>query len=304
MGPLVIAAALTLISVLTVFAHAQSASPWTNSIGMKFAPIRPGEFTMGSPPTEKDRFDNETQHRVKITKPFQLGVTPVTVAQFSEFIKATNFVTAAEKEGWAYGAWNLKENKWDKLEGASWRKPGFEQTPDHPVVSVNWDDAIAFCKWLSEKESKVYRLPTESEWEYACRAGTMTAYFWGDNPDGGKGFLNGADEVGKVTFNLFPPFNFNDDYLHTSPVAKFKPNPWGLHDMLGNTLEWCGDWWGEYPKDDVAIDPMGLPAAEQRSLRGGAFVYGPKHCRCAFRGRNSPDFRNFYIGFRAVCEGG
>jgi formylglycine-generating enzyme required for sulfatase activity len=293
---------LALVSLASV--HAQDAAPLasSNSLAMKLVPIPSGEFEMGSTGAEKERFDNELQHRVRISKPFLLGATPVTVAQFAEFVKATNYVTAAEKEGWAYGAWNVKENKWDKLDGASWRKPGFEQRPDHPVVSVNWHDAVAFCKWLSEKEGKTYRLPTESEWEYACRAGTTTAYFWGDNPDDGREFLNGTDQTGKAVFNLFPPFNFDDGYLHTSPVAKFKANPWGLHDMLGNTLQWCGDWWGEYPKDDIAIDPTGLKTGEQRSLRGGAFVYGPRHCRSAFRGRNSPDFRNFYIGFRVVCE--
>jgi formylglycine-generating enzyme required for sulfatase activity len=273
-----------------------------NSLNMTFVRVPAGEYLMGSPASLKDRFDNETQHRVKLSKPFLIATTPVTVRQFAEFVKQSGYETVAEKEGWAYGAWNVKENQWDKLVGASWRKPGFEQADDHPVVSVNWHDAIAFCKWLSDKEGRAYRLPTEAQWEYACRAGSTSAYFWGDEPNDGKGLLNAADETAKDRFNIFPPFDWSDGFLHTSPVGAFKPNTWGLHDMLGNTLEWCSDWFGEYAAGDLVVDPTGALTGAQRVLRGGAFVYGPRHCRSAFRGRNSPDFRNFYIGFRVLRE--
>jgi formylglycine-generating enzyme len=266
---------------------------------MTFVHIPAGEFVMGSPISEPLRFDNETPHRVRISHSFLMSTTDVTVAQFGAFIADTQYKTLAEKEGWAYGAWNSAANQWDKLVGVSWRNPGFPQTPDHPVVDVSWDDAVAFCHWLSEKEGKTYRLPTEAEWEYACRAGSQSAYFWGDDPDAGAGFANGLDQSGKEQFKLFPPFNWNDGYVYSSPVASFKPNRWGLYDMLGNTLQWCDDYCAPYPSGTV-IDPVSS-AGQQRNLRGGAFVYGPKHCRCAFRGRNDPDFRNYYIGFRIVC---
>jgi len=295
----------TLLLCLTAVSCAQTRSSsalqnsnWMCHLNITFADIPAGEFTMGSPVGEPLRFENETPHRVRITYAFRMSVTDITVAQFGAFVQDTGYKTAAETEGWAYGAWNTTTNQWDKLSGASWRNPGFAQTPDHPVVDVTWYDAFAFCGWLSGKDGKEYRLPTEAEWEYACRAGSQTAYFWGDDPDGGAGFANGLDQCAKDRFTLFPPFNWTDGYVYTSPVASFKPNRWGLYDMLGNTLQWCSDFFGDYPAQ-TATDPA-LSAGRQRNLRGGAFIYGPKHCRCAFRGRNDPDFRNFYIGFRVV----
>jgi formylglycine-generating enzyme required for sulfatase activity len=221
----------------------------------------------------------------------------------------SGYKTLAETQGWAYGAWNAGTNQWDKIQGASWQRPGFEQRDDHPVVDVSWIDAVAFCQWLSKKEGKRYHLPTEAQWEYACRAGTQTAYPWGENPDDGAVWANGCDQSAKQTFNLFPPFNWTDGYLYTSPVGAFRANAWGLHDMIGNALEWCNDWYDQYPGEGsadieqaVTVDPTGPAQGEQHVLRGGAFVYGPRQSRSAFRGRNWPDFRNFYIGFRVSLD--
>jgi formylglycine-generating enzyme required for sulfatase activity len=264
--------------------------------------IPAGEFMMGSEVNEPLRFDNERPHRVRITHAFEMSATDVTVAQFAAFVADSGCKTAAETEGWAYGAWNTSSNAWDKFAGASWRAPGFPQTSQDPVVDVTWGDAIAFCRWLSEKDGRTYRLSTEAEWEYACRAGTQTAYFWGDDPSAGQGFANCLDQTAKERFTLFPPFDWSDGFVYTSPVATFRPNKWGLYDMLGNVLQWCGDYFADYPAEPVS-DPA--PAVgKQRNLRGGAFIYGPKHCRCAFRGRNDPNFRNFYIGFRVVRSDG
>jgi formylglycine-generating enzyme required for sulfatase activity len=257
-----------------------------------------GEFVMGSPESEPLRFDNERLHRVRISHSFLMSATDVTVSQFAAFVTDTGYKTAAEREGFAFGTWNTKANEWDRHDGASWRNPGFAQTLDDPVVDVDWDDANAFCQWLSEKEGKTCRLPTEAEWEYACRAGTQSAYFWGNDADAGSGFANCLDQSAKGRFSLFPPFGWSDGFVYTSPVGSFKPNGWGMYDMLGNVLQWCSDFYGEYPTDSTT-DPA-PSKGKQRNLRGGAFVYGPKHCRCAFRGRNDATFRNFYIGFRIV----
>jgi sulfatase modifying factor 1 len=272
-----------------------------NTCGMEFIEAPVGEFTMGSLATESQRFDNEMPHVVKLTRSFFIGATAVTVGQFAKFVQKTGYQTAAEKENWAYGAWNMNENKWDKLQGASWKKPGFDQSADHPVVDVDWFDAVAFCQWLSKKEGCHYRLPTEAEWEYCSRAGEQTPYPWGDNPDAGAGYCNGCDQTAKNRFTIFPPFSWTDGYEFTSPVTAFKPNTWRIYDPVGNVLQWCSDWFGNYPPD-AAVDPTCPASGILRVLRGGAFVYGPKHCRCAFRGRNNPDFRNFYIGFRVVLE--
>lgn len=274
---------------------------WTNGLNMQFKQIAAGEFTMGSPTSEPERSTNETQHVVKITKPFWLGATHVTVAQFAAFAKASGYQTAAEKQGWSYGAWNVPEKKWDRLDGGSWRNPGFHQSSNHPVVCVTWNDANALCDWLSKTEGRKYRLPTEAEWEYASRAGQIDAYPWGDDFRNGKGWLNGSDQSSSNLFSLFPSFPWSDGFIYTSPVGKFHQNAWGLSDPLGNALQWCGDWFGDYPKNTV-IDPQGPLEGKERVLRGGSFVYGPKHCRCAFRGRNLPDFQNFYVGFRVVME--
>ncbi|HEX3357675.1 MAG TPA: formylglycine-generating enzyme family protein [Tepidisphaeraceae bacterium] len=275
-------------------------SNWISRLNLTFAHIPAGDFSMGSPPTEPLRFDNEALHRVHIAHPFLMSVSDITVAQFAAFIADTHYKTTAEKEGWAYGVWNAAANRWDKLAGASWRNPGIPQTPNHPVVDVSWHDAVAFCRWLSEKERKTYRLPTEAEWEYACRAGSQSAYFWGNDPDAGAGFANCLDQSAKERFTLFPPFNWTDGFVYTSPAASFKPNQWGLYDMLGNTLQWCSDYFTDYPTD-AATDPA-PSTGQQHNLRGGAFVYGPKHSRCAFRGRNDPGFRNYYIDFRIVSS--
>jgi sulfatase modifying factor 1 len=290
-----------LVSVTGFAAISVSGQTWTNSLDMKFVRVAAGEFIQGSPVSEPERSTNEVQRKVAITKPFWLGATHVTVGQFTVFTKASSYQTAAEKQGWASGAWDVAGNKWHRLEGGSWRNPGFGQGTNHPVVCVTWHDANAFCDWLSKKEGRKYRLPTEAEWEYASRAGQTTAYLWGNNPDGGQGWVNCSDQTSSNLFTLFPPFTWSDGFIYTSPVATFRPNAWGLYDMLGNALQWCGDWYGTYPTNAVD-NPQGSPVGKERVLRGGAFIYGPRHCRCAFRGRNLPDFQNYYVGFRVLLE--
>ena len=151
---------------------------------MKLKLIPADEFLMGSPDTDKDAKDDEKpQHRVRITRPFYLGVHEVTRGQFRRFVDDSGYQTEAEKDGNGGLGWNEAANKFEQAPRYTWREPGFEQTDEHPVVNVSWNDAVAFAEWLGKKEGKTYRLPTEAEWEYACRAGTTTRYFCGDDAE-------------------------------------------------------------------------------------------------------------------------
>jgi formylglycine-generating enzyme required for sulfatase activity len=224
---------------------------FTNTLGMKFVRIEPGEFVMGSPESEPGRDPNETQHKVKLTRAFMIATTLVTQEQWK----------------------SLVEHNPSGFSGA-----------DRPVEGVSWDDAVEFCKRLSAKEGKHYRLPTEAEWEYACRAGTTTMFYTGDK----ESDLADAGWYGKDKGNA-------DKQTH--PVAEKKPNAWGLYDMHGNVWEWCTDWFGEYPAGD-ATDPVGPSTGTERVLRGGSWFTSPRGARAASRGKRSR--REKDIGFR-VC---
>jgi formylglycine-generating enzyme required for sulfatase activity len=254
----------------------------SNHLGMELALIPPGAFLMGSPPDEADRGKDEQQHEVEITRAFGLGVHPVTVGQFAAFAQA-----AGHRQ-------------------TDWQAPGFSQDDRHPVVGVSWNDARAFCAWLTKSDSgHVYRLPTEAEWEYACRGGAPEAYpfhvgeplhclsstpanFGGDYPYGGA--AQGPD-----------------DLQRTTPVGSYPPNGWGLYDLHGNVWEWCADWSGNgYYPQSPRQDPPGPPTGSYRVIRGGNWLSDGQHCRSAFRSGYVPTFRNNYLGFRValVLSGG
>jgi formylglycine-generating enzyme required for sulfatase activity len=272
-----------------------------NKVTMKLALIPSGKFQMGSPDNEKDRSSDEgPQREVTISKPFYMGVYEVTKDQFGQFIADSGHKTDAEKEGWAY-AW--EGSKWDKVNGASWKKPGFTQADDHPVTEVSHNDAIEFCKWLGKKTGKSVSLPTEAQWEYAARGGTKTAYPWGDDPDDGKGWANAADQSAKKQFSGWTCFSWDDGYVFTAPVGKFKANAFGLHDMIGNVWEWCDDWYdAKYYANANKTDPTGPASGAHRVLRGGSWLNSPRDCRSAYRSRHDPGLRPNYIGFRVVVD--
>jgi formylglycine-generating enzyme len=275
---------------------------WANSIGMTFVRIDPGKFMMGTPENEPGRYPNEALHEVRITRGYLLGAYEVTRGQFRVFVNDTGFKTDAEKRGFAL-LWTGKV--WEKRRGGSWRNVGFEQTDDHPVVSMSWNDAVAFIRWLSRKERRLYRLPTEAEWEYACRAGTRTAYPWGDNPDAGGGFANAADQSARRQFPKFvTAFKWDDGFVYTAPVGEFKPNPWGLYDMIGNALEWCSDYYGPFAFGET-LDPKGPPQGDQsgsRVLRGGSWTNRPLDIRTGFRHWHAADYQCNVIGFRLALN--
>ena len=222
-------------------------------VKMKLVLIPAGSFMMGNEKSARkesallyktngrnpERFsaDEYPQHHVYITKPFYLGIYTVTRGQFRQFVKDTGYKTDAEKRE--------KPGPDLKFEGdiynphCSWRNAGFKQTDEHPVVDVDWDDAAAFCKWLSKKESKTYRLPTEAEWEYACRAGTTTRYYSGDDPESLAKVGNVADAAFKAEYPYMAAIKASDGYVYTAPVGSFKPNAFGLYDMHGNVCQMC-----------------------------------------------------------------
>lgn len=290
----------------------------TNSIGMKLVLIPAGEFMMGGQePAEElakafaaynrkpDYFRDEyPRHRVRITKPFYLGRTEVTVGQFRQFVGETGFQTEAEKDG--QGGWGYN-SALGKCEGRdtkySWRNPGFAQTNDHPVLNVTWNDAVAFCDWLSRKERKTYRLPTEAEWEYAARAGTTTRYSCGNDPDGLTIVGNVADARGRTTFPHVQEIELPKAgrARFTVPVASYPPNAFGLYDVHGNVWEWCSDWYGEdYYAHSPVDDPQGPKSGEMRVRRGGAWNSFPLWARAAFRNWNTESSRCVNLGFRAA----
>jgi sulfatase modifying factor 1 len=275
---------------------------FSNTLKMKFARIESGSFLMGSASGEPDRdeFDGP-QHKVTLSRAFYLGVHHVTVKQFTAFVNDSGHTTDAEKAG---GGFTLRSDGTVYFANrVAWHHAGFAQGQDHPVVFISWFDATAFCKWLSEKEGRRYGLPTEAQWEYACRAGTTTLYPWGNDPDAGKGYANVCDKDFKANFPTWPGeiFHFTDGYVYTSPVGSFKANAFGVYDMIGNAWQWCSDADGAYPSEAV-VDPAG-PAptpGSKRILRGGAFDVAPKLCRSCKRFPAAPDVHNGDIGFRVV----
>jgi formylglycine-generating enzyme len=289
-------------------------------VKMEMTLIPAGEFKMGSGESAEDTaaFSNKTyggvmtadyfkgehpQHRVRITKPFYLGTYHVTRGQFRQFVADAGYKTDAEKgkEPGAY-SWDPDTKAFGFNAKYSWRNAGFEQTDEHPVVNVSWNDAEEFCKWLSKKEGKTYRLPTEAEWEYACRAGTTTRYYSGDDPETLAEVGNVADATAKAKF---PDWRWtikaSDGYVFTAPVGKFKPNAFGLYDMHGNAWQWCADRYGaEYYAKSPIDDPTGPDSGDDRVLRGGSWNNGPYVTRSAGRFGLAPDDRGSIAGFRVA----
>jgi formylglycine-generating enzyme required for sulfatase activity len=260
--------------------------------------VKGGIFTMGSPEGEVNRRNDETQHQVKLSD-FWLGKYAVTVADFKKFVDEKNYLTDAEKGDGSY-IWNGKE--WKQEKGINWRfgvsgKLRDLAEYDHPVLHVSWNDSIAFCKWLSAKTGKTFRLPTEAEWEFACRAGTTTPFNTGDNLT-----TEQANYDGNYPYNNNKKGIFRET---TVPVGHFDPNSWGLYNMHGNVWEWCNDWYGEKYYDECKAkgtveNPEGPQNGSNRVVRGGSWINNALRCRTADRGDDSPGYRNNSIGFRLV----
>lgn len=261
--------------------HPAASSESSDSIKMEFVVVPKGRFILGSPGDESGRYqDEEPQHEVQITKPFYMGKYEVKVSEFREFVKATGYKTDAEIKGWAAV---LRGKKWEKQAGLYWDNPGFSQEEGHPVTCVSWNDAVAFAKWMSKMTGHSYRLPTEAEWEYACRGGSKSAYSFG--PDFGA--------LGNYAWYL------GNAGEKTHPVGQKNPNAWGLYDMHGNAREWCQDWYGDYAAGSVS-DPVGPTNGSNRVQRGGSWGSGARDLRCAERKSSPPSYANGRTGFRLV----
>ena len=266
----------------------------------KMVLIQNGCYQMGSPASEAGRSNNEKQHRVCVDDVLA-ATNETTVAQFRVFVQATNYHSDAERDaGGEQGCNSIKNGDLVWLEGRSWRNPGFDQSDREPVVCVSWNDAVAFTEWLADQTGKPYRLPTEAEWEYAARAGTTTASYWGDSSAVACRNGNVADEAYKV-YNEFAGHSCDDGIVHTAQVGSYAPNDYGLYDVLGNAWEWtCSEY-----------DIMGYDGSEsrcekgqsaQRAIRGGGYNWLPGRVRSAMRNRNDPDDRYNDLGFRVFQD--
>ena len=267
--------------------------------------IKGGTFTMGSPANEPERINDEVQHQVTVSS-FYMGKYPVTVGEFQRFVNATRYRTEAEKDR---GGFVFTGSQWELKADANWRNPYFSQGDNNPVVLINWNDAVQYCNWLSgqekltpaytingnnvtlNKNANGYRLPTEAEWEYACRAGTTTPFSTGNNITTSQANYNGNG-----------PYNNNakGEYRKkTTAVGSFTPNTWGLYDMHGNVNEWCWDWYENYSSKSQN-DPIGADSGFFRVFRGGSWIKNANDLRSARRDVLMPDDRFSNIGFRIV----
>ena len=247
---------------------------FTNSVGMKLVSIPAGEFKMVSGKSaaeiaklfdsKEEYFKNEhPQHTVRLSKGFYMATTEVTQGQFEAVMGTTPW------KGEAYA----KENA------------------EHAASYIDWNDATEYCVRLSKKEGRKYRLPTEAEWEYACRGGSTTAYSFGDDASGLRDY---AWFHGNT-------FDAGEQYAHQ--VGQKRANSFGLYDMHGNVYEWCSDWYDEdYYGKSPSVDPKGPTSGSSRVLRGGSWGYNAQFCRSAYRYRSTPSYRHGSPGFRLVCE--
>lgn len=258
MFPLIFA--LVMVGSICISYAEQPRKTFTNTLGMEFVLIPAGTFMIGSPSNEPGRYAIETQHRVNLTNGFYMQTTEVTQGQWRAVMG--NNPSANKACG-----------------------------DDCPVEQVSWNDVQAFIQKLNHKEgTNKYRIPTEAEWEYACRAGSTTA------------FTNGGIRATKLKCGFDPNLDAMGWYCYNSgnkthPVARKNANAWGLCDMYGNVAEWCQDWFGTYPNDEVT-DPNGPSSGSYRVMRGGVWYSFARDCRSASRYGSPPHYRFYYLGFR------
>ena len=242
--------------------------------GPEMVRIPAGAFAMGSPPTEAGRLRDEALHQVRIGKAFAIGRYEVTFEEYDRFATAASHSKPAD-QGWGRGR--------------------------RPVILVSWQDALDYTDWLSSQTGQRYRLPTEAEWEYAARAGTSTARYWGNNPDQGCDYANAADLKGQTLFTGWTVMQCQDGYIYTAPVGAYQPNAFGLYDMLGNVLEWtCSAYDEAYQGGEQTCASPSVTVAVV--ARGGSWSDEPDGVRAADRYKLDPQSQEYYLGFRVARD--
>jgi formylglycine-generating enzyme required for sulfatase activity len=255
-----------------------------------------GSFLMGSPVSEPRRFEEEgPQHSVTFARPFAVGRTPVTRADYELFVQATarndsNDCASMSAEG-----------RWVSTAGLNWRNPGFEQTAEHPVVCVSWEDASAYAQWLSIKSGRAYRLLSEAEYEYMARAGSTTAFAWGDSDEDMCAHANGFDASARRVYPDWPAADCDDGYAFTAPVRAFPANAFGISGAIGNVFQWTEDCFVDSyagaPTDGSARTE---PGCELRVIRGGSWLNSGRGLRSAMRDIDRQRDRYTNVGLRVA----
>lgn len=320
-----------------------AAEPVTNTAGIKLQLIPAGHFAMGM--SYRPGFglafnccagfgvdEERPEHLVILSKPFYLAETEVTVGQFKQFVAATGHRTTAEQSGKGIMGFQPQpptnapwlKPAFEQRAEFTWKNPGFPQTDQHPVVGVSWRDAVAFCEWLTKKEGVAYRLPTEAEWEYACRAGTSTWFNWGNEF---RDSIHRHANIANAEYEMAWPdrairqwmvrTNHADGHVFTAPVGSYPANTWGLRDMHGNVWEWCADRYTDTyykkfaaPRYDrptvLAVDPVNTEAwnthGDWRTIRGGSWAVSPVQCRSTTRSYFEAADAGAYLGFRVARD--
>lgn len=269
--------------------------------GVAMIALPGGVFEMGDTAGDGGA-DERPAHPVRIA-PFRLAGTEVTVGQYRLFVEATGYQTDAERDaggkpGCAVIDIGMPAPAYRA--GTNWRSPGFEQTEQYPVVCLSFADVQAFVEWLGAATGRGFRLPTEAEWEYAARAGSAAAFPWGGNPADGCAFANGADETPDASGRAWPQrLDCRDGFTHAAPVGSFRPNAFGLRDMIGNAWEWTADCYhADYAGAPADGRAWAEPSCAKRSIRGGGWPYPASFLRSANRGGSSATLRANDRGFR------
>lgn len=285
---------------------------WRSDLGMSFILIPPGTFQMGSPADEPGHnlsgYDESPRHAVSLTRAFYLSKTETTVGAFLYFALKTKYVTDIEKNGGG----NAHDEKavWKHRPGTYWKKPGFaaafELKKEHPVVHVSWTDSTEFCTWLQKTmavQGGQYGLPTEAQWEWACRAGSGARYWWGPDEDKTGKVANVGDKSLKRIHPDWPRtiMPMDDGHAFLAPVGTYRANAFGLHDMLGNVWEFCSTKFGKYPKE-ARTDPTDGDPKRGYAVRGGGWSNVAADVRCASRNADPPHFGHSNLGFRVALQ--